>query len=211
MSDQIDSIIRNTARYHFEDGLNEILIGAMSVLGALVLWVPKDPIFALFLYGIGVVTIAYFHDRIKEKYTYLRSGYVLYREHKSRRWLTLLIVLGSIILVLGTVFLAFYLDYDHAMAWFSMIVGLFIGIVFVYKGFQLRLPRLALQGILSILWGIVLSPLVLSPEATQGYLGLNLFGLYFFLVGGGLTISGVLRFRKYLGETPPIAEADNER
>ena len=125
--------------------------------------------------------------------------------------MTLLIALLSILLVSGAIFLAFYLDYDHAVAWFAIIVGVFVGIVFVYKGLKLRLPRIILQGVLSILWGIILSPLVLGLEVTRGYMGLTLFGLYLFLVGCGLTLSGVLRFRNYLGETSLAAEADNDR
>ena len=105
---------------------------------------------------------------------------------------------------------AFLLDYDHALAWPALIVGVFVGGSLLYKGIQLRLARIIFLGVLTILFGFLFSPIVLGPEATEGYNGLAAFGAFFFVVGIAFLISGGLRFRKYLRENPLPAESNDD-
>jgi hypothetical protein len=207
MKAQVDTVIRRTQQYNFEDGLTEAFIGALASLGGLVILTAQFPFIAFCLFLVGVILITKTLERIRERNTYPRSGYLTYKEHKSKRWITLLIALISCLVAGGLLVSALLLDPEHALAWPSLIVGMFVGCVFLYKGIQLRLARIIFLGALTTLLGFLFSPVVLEPKATEGYKGLVTFGLFFFVVGVTFIISGGLRFRKYLQGNPLPAEA----
>jgi hypothetical protein len=210
MKTQVDTVIRRTQQYNFEDGLTEAFIGALAALGGLVILTAQFPFIAFGLFFVGVILITKILDRIRERNTYPRSGYLAYKEHKSKLWVTLLIAMICLLAATALIVLALLYDYDHALAWPSLIVGLFVGGVLLYKGIQLRLKRIILLGALTILFGFVCSPVVLRSEATEGYNGLATFGLFFFAVGVIFLISGGLRFRKYLQENSlPVEVLDD--
>jgi len=210
MNKQVETVIRRTQQYNFEDGLTEVFIGALTTLGGLVLLTAQFPFIAFGLFLVGVILITKTLERIRERSTYPRSGYLTYKEHKSKRWITILIALISCLIAGGLLIAALLLDPKHALAWPSLIVGVFVGGVFLYKGIQLRLARILFLGMVTILFGFLLSPVVLGTDITEGYNGLVAFGLFFFTVGMTFLISGGLRFRKYLQENPiPVEVLDD--
>jgi len=210
MKTQVETVIRRTQQYNFEDGLTEAFIGALASLGGIVLLTAQFPFIAFGLFLAGVILITKTLEHIRERNTYPRSGYLTYKEHKSKRWITLLIALISCLAAGGLLIAALLLDPEHALAWPSLIVGAFVGCVFLYKGIQLRLARIIFLGTLTILFGCFFSPVVLGAEATEGYNGLATFGLFFFAMGMAFLISGGVRFRKYLQENPLPEEAHDE-
>lgn len=210
MSTQIDAAIRQTQRYNFEDGLTEIFVGTLAILGGFVLTIAKSPFLAFGVFVLALALITKTLDHFKERYVYPRSGYLTYKEHKSKLWVTLLIAMICLLAATALIVLALLYDYDHALAWPSLIVGVFMGGALLYKGIQLRLTRIIFLGALTILFGFTFSPVVLRSEATEGYNGLAAFGIFFFVVGVAFLISGGLRFRKYLQENPLPMESHND-
>jgi hypothetical protein len=210
MEQQIDTVIRRTQLYNFEDGLTEVFIGALTILGGLVLLTARFPFIAFGVFLMGVILITFTLERIRERNTYPRSGYITYKEHRSKRWVSLLLVIIGCLVAGGFLIAAFLLDYHHALAWPALIVGVFVGGAFLYKGILLRLVRIIFLGAIITLFGFLFSPIVLGSEATEGYKGLTTIGLFFFSVGVACLISGGWRFRKYLQENPLPVEPNDD-
>ena len=134
MNTQIDNAIRRTQSYIFEDGLTEVFIGALTFLGSLVLLTAKQPFVAFGLFVVGIILITKILERLRERNTYRRSGYLSYKEHKSKRWVTLLLAMISCLVAAGFLMAAWILDTAHALAWPALIVGVFVGGVFSLQG-----------------------------------------------------------------------------
>jgi len=208
MNDQIDPVIPQKQPHHFEDGLTELFIGALGLLGGAVLWFFfGDYLQAGIWFIIGVIVIARLREWLRKRFTYPRSDNFTSQEYKSQLWKTLLITSIAVLVIYATLAIAVSLDDWHNAQWMALIIGTFFGVFLIWQGLQLHLIRLVVLGIYSTLVGIIWSPWVLLPKSTEFYYGILYFGFYLFFFGSGVIISGGIQFWRYLQQKPQIMEA----
>ena len=210
MNGQIDTLIRNTQRHLFEDGLTELFLGFLAILGGGVLWFPDSPLLAGIWFIIGVVVIVRIQEWLRARFTYPRSGFVTYREHKSQLSKTLLGTTVVILIICAILIMAIILNGWHNVRWIPLIVGTFIGVILIWQGIRLHLVRLVVLGIYSTLVGMIWSLLIAASQSTEFYYGLLIFGAYLFFFGIGALISGGIQFWQYLPQNHRITEATDE-
>ncbi|MEZ0395315.1 MAG: hypothetical protein ABWK53_02600 [Anaerolineales bacterium] len=210
MKDQFSHLARRTRRWKFADGTTELLLGGFMLWGGLAFNAPS-PLLTSILVLVGMVVIVLGVEALQRKYVYPRAGYVEFRETTRRgMWKPLLAAL-TIMLAFIAVFWWFMVHRpDDALAWIASFLGIFLGLVFLYCALAFGFRRLAVIGLLSLTLGLLFSPLVLPPEALEGYLGIAAMAVYFILVGLALLVSGGLAFRAFLRNNPLLAESADE-
>jgi len=203
---EINETIKRTKRYWYVDGFSEIGIGLLLV--AIILfnyaagqvrqtWLQ----IGLFVIGLPALIIlggrgmSWIVSRLKEKYTYPRTGYVSYRARTgSRRWKRVLLS-GIIGLLVGA---ATSLLTGRLPAVYQLLfVAITIALTYTYIGYALGLLRFyGIAGATLALSGI----LILFRSS-----GMD-FYLPFFLGQGTIWIvSGLLTLSRYLRTTRPPA------
>ena len=210
MENDIDRVVQRTYRYWYEDGLWEIATGCMiAVCGLLLFGVdsipPGSPLASVLAVGFTILVLTFGWlavgravKAVKDRVTYLRTGYVSYRrpEGNRRRWL---IGVGGGAALLGGLFGVLSIVYAPALVVISIVEGLIIGASFLYMGYRLGLARFYILAFLSALIGVV--------TALSGLDGLIVLAAYFGEMGLVLTASGLFTLRAYLSQTqPPVEE-----
>lgn len=202
MSEKVDSYVKQTVRYFYDDGLAELCIGVLFIIVGGVLygwytWEENGVVNLLLSAGLiaavlgGVFLVNKVIQNLKQRITYDRTGYVAYRrdEKDKNRWFPLVLILGLITL---TLFL------PAAYSQMQFFVGGIMAGVFIYMGYRIDLWRFYLLGAAVMLIGIG------ATEATTNeILGTS---LTFFSAGLLLLISGGITFARYLHNHPQQEE-----
>jgi MFS family permease len=205
---EINETIKRTKRYWYVDGFSEIGIGLLLIVIILFNYaagLAQNAILQVLLFVVGLPALIVLGSRalshvvvkLKEKYTYPRTGYVAYQgKTGSRRWKRVLLA-GTMGLLVGA--LTSLLSGNLPIIYQQLFVALMIALAYIYIGYSIGLKRfywiagatLALGGAL-ILAGV--------SEAQH---------LLIFFVGQGLIwiVSGLAAMRQYFGSTQPPAEA----
>jgi hypothetical protein len=195
MPDHIDQTIKETRRYMYEDGLFEIAAGLLLLLIGLGLfsWLTFTEISSALGITLMAVLIALAVgggflikravEKLKQRITYPRTGYVAYKQDEPDRG-RLFVIVAALLLALITLFL------PEELSRMSTIVGAFLGVVLVALGYRLGLKRFYALGFITLLSGLIMS--ALFEQET--------LGVAFTLAVSGLAliISGGLALRKYL-------------
>jgi hypothetical protein len=197
-------------KYQYNNGTAELLVGGMLLWGGISFEIGRHPFFVGVLFIVGMLALGKMIEQIQQKYVYPRSGYVQFREQASQFWKTALFILAAAIVFALVFLMVLTRDYEHALAWVTPILAAFLGGVMLISGFYHRIRRMAFIGLLALLFGWILSPLVLGDEATRGYTGLGILGFYFLVLGLVFITSGGLALRNYLRATPLQQEAQDE-
>jgi len=206
-----DTITRNTRIHHFEDGLTELFIGSLGLLGsAVLLYFIGDYLRAGIWFIIGMIVIARFQEWLRSRFIYPRSRDGTYPEHKSQLWKTLLGTCIAVLVICAALTIAISLDDWHNVQWIPLIIGALIGVFLIWQGIRLHLIRLIVLGIYSTLVGMIWSPLIMAPRSTEFYYGILNFGFYLLFFGIGALISGGMQFWRYLRQNPWGTEAAHE-
>jgi hypothetical protein len=203
MSDQIDDVVKKTRRYLYEDGLIEIAIGLLFLfvgLGLLAWLAVRDAstysgaILIVGLFVVAVVGGLYTKkaiERMKQRITYPRTGYVAYKqaEPDRGRWLVIVLALTMAILV---VFL------PEELAQMSTVVGASLCVILLSLGYRLMLRRFYPLGLVALLAG--LSASVLFENEARGVAATLV------VAGGALLVSGSYTLFVYVRRHPQIDE-----
>lgn len=185
-------------QYFYADGSFEFGFGLLCLIMAVYFYVEThvqglllalvDASLVLVMVG-GAWLINRLVKRIKENVTYPRTGYIKYRREDGPRrgWRVargLLIggVVGAVAAVLVT-------SLNVRLARMPMLTGFIIGIVLVFLGWRLSLPRFYLLAGLSAATGVAFSGMENNLALVAYYLA---FGLLLF-VSGGVTLWMYLR------------------
>jgi hypothetical protein len=217
MKDNFSEIARRTRRWKFEDGTTELMLGGIffwaSMYFLLQLIPGLSPVLIFVILVAGFIATILVTDILKRRYVYPRSGYVRYQEDAPRGiWKTLTLAAFVGLLVAALLCLALIYDNEHALAWITTFLPIFIGLIWLIANFYYKISRLGFLGSLSVVFGIVISPLVLGSQTTSGdFIVGVLLGLYFLVMAVSLLLSGGLTFRVYLRRTPPPIEAPDEQ
>lgn len=217
MKDQFSPIMRRTRRWKFEGGTTELMLGGIFFSAALYFLLQLLPgmspasIFLAFVIGLlgSFLGPAY----LQRRHVVPRSGYVVYKEATPRGiWKPLLLAIGAGLAMTVLLHLVSVFDNEHALAWMTAILGVFIGLVWWIGNRNFRIRRLTYLGGFSILAGLLVSPAVLGAGFTRGSdIGGILLGSYFLLMGIAFFVSGGLAFRAFLRHAPASSETPDER
>ena len=211
MNDQnkeINETIKRTKRYWYVDGFSEIGVGLLLIVIILfnhLAGLVQQPALQIVLFVVGLPALIVLGGRglsrlvvrLKEKYTYPRTGYVAYQgKTGSRRWKRVLLA-GALGLLVGA--LTSLLSGNLPIIYQQLFVALMIALAYIYIGYAIGLKRFYwIAGATLALGGA----LILTGASEAQY-------LLTFFVGQGLIwiISGLAAMRQYFGSTQPPAEA----
>ena len=204
MTQDIDDVMRRTYRYYYEDGLVETAVGILFFIIGLTLlgWhtIQLNPIFGvgmvilsiLLIYG-GTLFVQKTIPRLKDRVVHPRTGQVVYRREEPKRGNRLILVTLLVVFVL-TLFLP---EQSNQMA---LLEGALLGIVLIYLGFRVSLPRFYLLGGAALMVGLAAALLFHNDISSSAFM----FG------GTGLImlISGLVALSRYLHRHPQAEVAD---
>lgn len=198
MQPNLKSVQQRAVQYWFIDGLPEIGAGVTLFLVAGLFWaqasLPPGPVVSIglmlliFAAGFGIRWIM---NRIKERSTYPRSGYLKPASHPPHPgWMVAAYVFAGLVLVTN---LILSLTGQTLIAWYPLLVGVMVGFICLWTGSQLGIRRLVVLGLLSSFAGGVL--------ALSGLGDLNGAALLCVLIGLALIVMGWRTRRAYLRQT----------
>jgi hypothetical protein len=200
MAESIDlkQIERNVFRDYMRDGLVDILFGAYFFFIGLSL--PSGTVAAFI--ALPIIFFPPLLRRLKERFTYPRTGYVSLREGEPQMapW----IILGSV--VAGLVVLVAVLIAKEIIArpaqwyrWMPLFFGIWMAGVFLTLALRVGLLRYYVDAGVALAGGPA-STLLPVP----GKLG-NI-GLFFAVFGAVILVSGIMALVRFLHKCPLLAE-----
>ncbi|MCX6070743.1 MAG: hypothetical protein NTU91_07780 [Chloroflexi bacterium] len=206
MNAAIEGAPRRPVHYWYDDGLAEIGVGLLFlVLAALFAVEGRAPAGSLppwfsalglpVVVVSGMIVLGLSMRAVKERLTYPRTGYVSYpRTGPARKWLAG--VIGGGVSFLLVLFLAARPDWMIAL---PALQGAAVAVVFLLLSFRSGVLRLALQGVLALATGLIVSFVGVGTSVSTA--------LVFGSVGLASLISGLLVLAHYLRTTAPPAGA----
>ncbi len=199
---QLERIHRQAQRYCYEDGFVEMSLGgifiATSVGIALIESLEGEAariasLLMLTLMFVASNTFPKVVQSLKERITYLRTGYVSYSQSKrGGLWLEIGVALGVILLA---IFVPDFLK-DNPSIFYGLVLAISIGMI----AYQIGLGRMYIGAVVAIGMGILLA----IGDASAVISSMAPFA------AGGLTlvITGLLALRNYLQANPQEASSD---
>jgi hypothetical protein len=210
MNDQnkeINETIKRTKRYWYVDGFSEIGVGLLLIMIILFNYLSslvQQQVLQILLIVVGLPAVIVLGSRVlsrvvvklKERYTYPRTGYVAYQgKTGSRRWKRVLLA-GTLGLLVGA--LTSLLSGSLPIIYQQIVVTFMIASSYIYIGYSIGLKRFYWIAATTIVLGLGLS-LVKMAEIK--------YFLTFFIGQGLIWIaSGLAALRQYFGSTQPPAE-----
>lgn len=202
----INQVMRNTRRYWYVDGINEIAAGLLIILIALTYYfssmIPNMAVRGIMLgFGQPVIIIggsllvSKLVKFAKERITYPRSGYLVLRQRKKYK-LRRMIIGFSVGLVVSIVVSIF----NNAISetYVPVTTATFMAILSFVIGYQFAVPRFFWISALTLAWGVFIS--WWYPD------GVLPFVFLFGGVGVFWLVSGLLTLFRYLRETEIMEE-----
>ncbi|MCX6559133.1 MAG: hypothetical protein NTZ26_01335 [Candidatus Aminicenantes bacterium] len=210
MNDDFKTIERRTIRHFYEDGLTELVIGAILFLwGGFFYLRPgrkgeagyslSDTAFFLVII-LAVLLATYLLRFLKRRITYPRAGYVSYPKKDRPGRQRLAAVSGGIIAALLSALTA---SSPSARAWYPAIDGFLIGIAFLVLAAKLGALRFHILAVVSAALG--------TGIAAAGIVYIRGVILYGALMGAALTLSGAVTLARFLHRNKPAGEDAVER
>lgn len=197
MNNNIDQVTIRTRQYWFADGFAELSVGGIFLLlglyfylqsvlpaGSLILFILQAGFVALL---IGAIFLGrYIVGKFKSSLTFPRTGFVSYKKASNKQR----IVSIGLGIVIASLNVAFFITSPRSLNLIPAVTGLIVGIVWLISANRIRLIRLYLQSILSMLLGVGLS--LMRFELYQS------LAIYYAIMGIILLISGGVTLAKYL-------------
>lgn len=201
MNTNVDDLMRRTKTYRYEDGLVEILAGFFFVVIGLFLlldWVtPQDaPYKWIFAPGFAAVTIGWILgagkviDRLKQRITYPRTGYVVYKRQKRTTRVARAVAAGVIGAAVSLAVVASYRYGLSIVRVIPLIMGVGVALLLTRITGELGLLRFQVAAVWSVLIGGALAWLTSDMSLS--------IGAYYLLLGPAFVIAGVVTLIRYL-------------
>ncbi len=206
---KIESIIRNTRRYWYVDGLSEIAGGLIIFFSGIAYWVVAqmpNSNYKFFLLTMAQPAIIILGSwlaqkilpKIKEQLTYPRSGYLVFRKPVKKRRFKRLILVGLIAAVVGA--LVTMVSTALPERYLPFLTSIFLAMASIYIGYQTSVHRFYWVGLALLIWGAFVSYMNFSNPLP--------YTLVFSGMGMIWIISGVITLILYLRNTQPLAEEE---
>lgn len=203
MDKDLTRIKQSSLRYWFEDGLSEIVIGALfMVIGIFnLLQGLLEPgsivsglsgLILIFLVTFGILLSRSLIKTFKERLTYPRTGYVSYPKSTSlQRVVSAFLGISFAVIV---IWLA-RISSQTSITWTPLILGFALAGFMIVIGFRTSLLRYQVMATLILISGVVLS--------ISGIPDWLLTGIMFSIQGLMLAISGIIALVHYLAQSQP--------
>jgi hypothetical protein len=206
-NDPLVNAERTARRYWNVDGLPEIYTGCFFLLVPLLNYLAQRAPIAparLAMGGLAALTCGVALSRtviivIRRRLTYPRTGYVSFRRtRRGREVAGIALVLSALLAIF--VFMALTTDWLGGL---TAITGLAVGVINIYLGRMIGLPRFYFLGALSIAAGALLGLVQPTFPAFFPIEGAaEVFAYLAGTIGAGYFISGGTTLWKYLRENP---------
>ena len=204
---KIENIIRNTRKYWYIDGLSEIAGGLIIFFAGLTYWFVAQMEntaykFVLLTLAQPVVIILgswlarKILPRIKERITYPRTGYLIFRKPVKKRRFQRILYVGLIAAVIGA--LVTMISSALPERFLPFLSSIFLTMVSIYIGYHTAVRRFYWIGLVMLGFGAILSYLNLSGSLP--------YTILFSGIGIIWIISGVVTLILYLRKTRPGSE-----
>lgn len=211
MKTQLAEIPTRVYKNRFNTRIYELTVGGVCfVIGLSFQFGAGNPVLIALFFIVGIVMLFRLIERIEQKVVYPRSGYVQFREDASQLWKSLLFLLLFTFLFMFFLYLVLIYDEQHLLAWITPILATLVGIAMFVRSALYRIGRMLVVGLLVLLFGWILSPLILGDEVTRGFIGVGIMGFYLLILGLVFITSGALALRNYLRTTPLQQETQDE-
>jgi hypothetical protein len=209
MNNDFKAIERRTIRSFYDDGLTELVIGALLFLLGGFFYIrqgrgstPRMSLddTAFFLLVIFAVLLGkYLIGFLKRRIAYPRAGYVSYRKEvrPNRRWIAA--ASGAIIAALLSALTAIS---PSAEAWYPAIDGFLLAVAFLVLAAKVGAPRFYILAVASAALG--------TGIAAAGIVSIRGVVLYGTLLGAALALSGIMTLIRFLRRNKPAGEASDE-
>ncbi len=198
MKDEATGAITRVKQYAYVDGLVEIAAGILFCAIGLLFTVearaqPGSPLAGLSAIGLPVIVLGgvWLSGRAvaiaKEKIVYPRTGKVEYRQptRGSRILVGAAAAVVAVVVVVAVAALG-----ETALSWLPLLTATVIGVFLLYYGYEVRLIRYALLGVVSAVLGAAAS--IMADNEKLGSAG------YFWAMGACLVAVGVFVLWMYL-------------
>ena len=203
MKDSIDTLITRTHQTFYSNGLWELMAGSILLSGGLLLQISPHGNTGVIVFAVCVLVIFFLYSLAKTKLVYPRSGYAVYIGQGIRAYIILLVKRALLLAALSAIFITLRDENEiSAQTWLVFLLGIFIGIGWLWQGIRLQMLRLLILAIASISIGAILSPLN-SWDAVQTMSAISRLSWYFVLLGVAFLASGGVTFWRYLRSTQP--------
>lgn len=210
MNDDLKKPQLRALQYWLVDGVGELNVGFFFLLVGIVYYLQESAPGSLLskIFSIASVLLVCggafggrrIIQRIKERTTYPRTGYVAYKSGWKNKG-DVAIAIGVMALLLA--FVVFTMVTDTKLTdWGPVVCGLCMGTLLVQAGYRSALPRFYILAFLGLLIG---AGLVVS-----GFSIVLSLPLFFGLNGLILLTSGSRTLWKYLRQTPALQDAPDE-
>lgn len=206
---QIDQTMKQTQRYWYEDGFQDMAFGgfvlAIALLFILQALTPLgSPLWLLWGIGVPVVVIGgsfiagQVIKKLKERVTYPRTGYVTYIKPRGKsRWSRL-----ALILIISAGVSAVIIFAENHWLNVSVILGLVYMATFSFLAYRFEIARYALLALWCLTLGLALAPLALSLQLSGA--------IYHIGAGAAMVLAGWLTWRRYDQNAPKPQEAGDD-
>ncbi len=202
---EIERAMQRTRRYWYDDGLTEMAVGCLFLAIGLLFfteYVLGSPLASgLSAVGLPVIVVGgswlgrHLVRIAKERFTYPRTGYVVYRRPPGARSRTATVAVA--VMVGGLVGLLFSLA-PASLAWIPGLQGLLVGGSTFFYGYRLGLARFCVLAAFAVVVGAVASLAGLGDLLGSG--------VFFAAFGLALLLSGLFALYQYLRPTAPPGE-----
>jgi hypothetical protein len=206
---QIDQTMKQTQRYWYEDGFQDMAFGGFILLIALLfiaqavtpagsplwlLWGIGGPVL---LIGGGIV-VGKVVKRLKERVTYPRTGYVAYAKPRGKsRWLRI-----ALVLIISAGVSAAIIIVEKNWLSITVILGFVYMATFSFLAYHLGLGRYVLLAVWCLALGLALAPMALSLQLSGA--------IYHVGAGAAMVLAGWLTWRQYDQNAPKPQEAGDD-
>jgi len=202
----VDGVTRRAQRYWLEDGLVEIMFGLMTSVPLGMFWaasaIPRGPFLDFVsLGGIQALWLAltlsslWGFKKLKKRVTFPRTGYVALPQPTTKSRIFMWATFGAF-LVVFTMLTSAQLDRLAIPA--SAVI---FGLALIGQGLQVRVPRMAWEGMLTLLIGAFLYGFT-DLKGSKGVMALLV------MMGVSMAIIGALRLRSFVKANPRHQETE---
>lgn len=207
MNNNFNNVQKRAIQYWFVDGLAELAAGLIGLFLAVLFWIWQ----VIFTWrwslpvimgaGLGVsFGLRLIIQRIKERTTYLRTGYAAPFSGLEHKWSAAILVAFTLLL-LG---LNYYLSIQgpQGLLWSPGAAGLIFALIFAWTGAVTKLRRFYVLALLSLCVGAVLA--IFGMDYFRGV------GVLTGVVGLILLYQGYRVRKAYFSENPLLSDPTNE-
>jgi hypothetical protein len=161
MNEKISNVQRNAIQYWFIDGLAELAAGLISIFLAVLFWIWQVVFtwrWSLPVILVGALAVSFglrlIIQRIKERTTYLQTGYVSPFSGLESKWSVVILIAFSFLL-LGLNFILSTKG-PQGLLWSPGLASLIFTFIFIWTGVMTKLKRFFILAIISLSIGSIL-------------------------------------------------------